>query len=92
LKNFLSNNITARILTVGIQLVTIFSENKVTNFSPKEKLNIVLFSMLGSDELVERWWRSPNYHWALSTPDDIWESSEDGKKQVIQYILGHAFG
>jgi hypothetical protein len=91
LKNFSSNNITAQILTVGIQLVTIFSENKVTNLSPKEKLNIVLFSMLGSDELVGQWWRSPNYHWALSTPDDVWESGEDGKKQVIQYILGHAF-
>lgn len=63
---------------------------KLTN--KREHLDKVLFAMLGSDELVVGWWSSPNYHFNLSTPNDIWYSGEDGQIEVSRYILSHAYG
>lgn len=57
----------------------------------QEKLNKVLFGMLGSDALVTRWWDSPNHHWNLKSPNQVWEESENGKVEVIRYILSHAY-
>ena len=58
--------------------------------SDKEKLNTVLFAMLGNDALVSRWWDSPNRHWDMQTPNKIWEESREGKIEVIRYILNQA--
>lgn len=55
-----------------------------------EKLNRILFSLLGSDELVKRWWDSPNYHFNLSTPNEIWNTDDEGKKRVVKYVLDAA--
>jgi hypothetical protein len=58
----------------------------------KEKLNDVLYSMLGSTTLVNRWWDGQNYHFNMSTPNEVWESSDEGKLEVAKYILSHAEG
>lgn len=62
------------------------------NLSPAEKLDIILFAMLGSKELVAKWWDSPNYHFKLSTPNEVWNASDDGKREVINYVLGQTSG
>lgn len=51
----------------------------------KLKLNKILFALLGSDELVSKWWNSPNKAFDLKTPYEMWET-DDGKKRVIEYI------
>lgn len=56
----------------------------------KEKLNKVLFALLGSDDLVTGWWDSPNRNWNMQTPNTIWEKSREGKVEVIRYILNQA--
>ncbi len=55
--------------------------------SVKEKLDVILFSMLGSKELVEKWWVSPNKAFDMHTPLTL---MEDKKHEVIDYVLGHA--
>lgn len=51
-----------------------------------EKLNKMLKALLGSDELVQRWWNSPNRAFDGETPDDLWNTSS-GRKRVYTYIL-----
>lgn len=50
----------------------------------KNRLNSLLFSLLGSDELVENWWDSPNKAFDMITPNEMMELNSD---YVIQYIL-----
>lgn len=57
-----------------------------------EKLNKVLFALLGRDELVKSWWDSPNYHFKLSTPNEVWNANDEGKRAVIRYVLGQVSG
>lgn len=51
----------------------------------KNKLNSLLFSFLGSEELVLQWWKSPNKAFDMMTPDEMLGLNSD---YVIQYILG----
>ena len=50
----------------------------------KNKLNSILFSLLGSDELVERWWESPNKAFDMMTPDEMLDLNPD---YVVKYLL-----
>jgi hypothetical protein len=52
----------------------------------KRKLNIMLFAMLGSDDLVNKWWESPNLAFENKTPDQVYEEDE---QQVIDYVLSY---
>jgi hypothetical protein len=52
----------------------------------KRKLNIMLFAMLGSDDLVNKWWESPNLAFESKTPNQMYEEDE---QQVIDYVLSY---
>lgn len=49
-----------------------------------EKLNIVLKALLGSEELVNRWWVSPNNHFYRKKPLDVYI---DSPEKVTSYVL-----
>lgn len=51
-------------------------------------LDRLLFQMLGSQELVELWWSSPNKAFDGDIPDDIFHS--DRRAEVISYIYKHS--
>jgi len=55
----------------------------------RAKLDQVLKAMLGSDELVRRWWTVPNRAVNNQTPLDVFDIKTD---TVVSYILGHASG
>jgi hypothetical protein len=42
--------------------------------------------MLGSDELVNKWWASPNLAFENKTPSEVFEINQ---KDVIDYVLSH---
>jgi hypothetical protein len=44
-------------------------------------------ALLGSEELVKRWWESPNYAFNLRTPNEVWNESKDSYKIVVKYVL-----
>lgn len=55
----------------------------------KHDLNVLLYQILGSEEVVSRWWHSPNRRWDNRTPYAVWCEQP---KQVQDYILGFACG
>ena len=50
----------------------------------KARINRLLEPLLGSDELVELWWVSPNRAFEQSTPQNIFDNDT---KKVLQYVL-----
>lgn len=52
----------------------------------KQTINIALKAMLGSDDLVTRWWTIPNKAFNNKKPDDVWEYDP---KAVASYVIGH---
>ena len=52
----------------------------------EEKANSILRALLGSDELVARWWASPNRAFDMETPDDLWHTNS-GRNRVYSYLL-----
>lgn len=49
-------------------------------------LFLALRAMLGSDELVEHWWDSPNLAFDNKTPSQLFEQDT---YPVIRYVLNH---
>jgi hypothetical protein len=51
----------------------------------KDRLDEILFSMLGSQELVTRWWATPNKAFDMQPP-------EAADLMIVKdYIIWHAF-
>ncbi len=55
----------------------------------KHELNDILYRLLGSEDLVSRWWHSPNKFWDNQTPYHVWTQDP---VQVERYIMGFALG
>jgi hypothetical protein len=53
----------------------------------KVSLNKYLYALIGRQELVEQWWDSPNRAFEGRTPNEVYLSGEDGRKQVAKYIF-----
>ena len=50
------------------------------------ELNIKLFSLLGSPELVHKWWFSPNKAFDNRTPKEVFVNDKDGPEKIENYI------
>lgn len=48
-------------------------------------INKYLFAMLGSTELVSKWWSSPNKNWNDATPISIYDQGR--QKEIMDYVL-----
>ncbi len=56
----------------------------------KQSLNEILLQVLGSKEMVERWWATPNKAFDMEIPDDLIHSNR--KNEVVKYILAQVSG
>ena len=56
-----------------------------------KQINGILFALLGSLELVQRWWLSPNVTFQLRCPQEVWDSGEEGKDEVEMYVMTHGY-
>jgi hypothetical protein len=54
-----------------------------------EKYNVILYSLLGSDELVRKWWASPNRAFGDISPIEMWDRDKD---RVKKYLLAQLSG
>lgn len=52
----------------------------------KQRLDGLLFAILGDETLVDRWWNSPNQAFANSKPLELFESAPE---QVRDYIFAY---
>lgn len=57
-------------------------EDKMT----KHELNDLLYQLLGSDDLVSRWWHSPNKHWNMETPYSVWTRNPEDVEKYITFF------
>jgi len=54
-----------------------------------DKYNRILHALLGSDELVQKWWESPNKAFDDMTPNEMWDRDKD---RVKNYLLAQLNG
>ena len=54
-----------------------------------DKYNRILHALLGSDELVQKWWSSPNKVFDDITPIEMWDRDKD---RVKNYLLAQLNG
>ena len=58
----------------------------------KKQLDAMLFAMIGSDELVHKWWVSPNKAFDDRFPKDVYYQDPQGRQEVSDYISAYASG
>ena len=54
-----------------------------------DKYNRILHALLGSNELVQKWWSSPNKAFDDMTPNEMWDRDKD---RVKNYLLAQLNG
>lgn len=54
-----------------------------------DKYNRILHALLGSNELVQKWWSSPNRAFGDITPIEMWDRDKD---RVKNYLLAQLNG
>lgn len=52
----------------------------------KQENDALLFAMLGRQDLVEKWWHSPNKGFDMAHPADV------DSKRVQEYLISKAYG
>lgn len=52
----------------------------------KHELNDLLYSLLGSEDLVSRWWHSPNKNWNGETPYSVWSRNPEDVEKYITFF------
>ena len=56
-----------------------------------KQINDVLRALFGSTELVQRWWLGPNINWQLKCPQEVWDSGEEGRDEIWNYVMSYGF-
>ena len=54
-----------------------------------DKYDRILYALLGSEELVQKWWVSPNKAFDEMTPIEMWNRDKD---RVKKYLLAQLSG
>jgi hypothetical protein len=47
----------------------------------------LLFERIGSYQLVNEWWNSPNRNLSMRKPIEVWNEDQDGPEQVYNIVL-----
>jgi hypothetical protein len=58
----------------------------------KRRLDAILYVILGSTDLVERWWHSPNTAFDNRLPKDVYYQDPQGRQEISDYISAYANG
>lgn len=56
-----------------------------------EHIDAMLFALLGSHELVKKWWLSPNKYFDMRTPKEVWDCDQGGDKEVFTYVMSFCY-
>lgn len=67
-------------------------KRQIENVIVKSDINRYLYAMIGSPQLVDGWWHSPNKAFDMKTPDEVYQENEDGRKRVYTYVLSCSDG
>ena len=53
----------------------------------KSNVNQYLYAMLAKSELVDLWWDKPNKAFDMKTPNEVYQTGSEGRKQVYDYVV-----
>lgn len=71
-------------------------KKQITNHIHRELQKVdcdnMLMALLGRQDLIDRWWDSPNMHFGMKLPIDVFNSGEDGQASVVSYVTEHCYG
>ena len=57
----------------------------------RKDVNDVLLALLGSEELVQRWWTGDNVAFGFVPPQSVWDQGESGQEEVAAYVFTHGY-
>jgi hypothetical protein len=57
----------------------------------RQEVNAILLALLGSEELVQRWWVGDNVAFEFRPPQQLWDESYDGQQEVANYVFTHGY-
>lgn len=52
----------------------------------KSDVNKYLYKILGNNFMVDSWWNTENFHFDLRTPEEVYQSGDQGRQQVYEYV------
>jgi hypothetical protein len=55
----------------------------------KDRCDVLIRALVGSDELAEMWWVTQNQAFEYKTPQELFDGAEAGR--VYDYLMHHAF-
>jgi hypothetical protein len=58
----------------------------------KQRLDAILYLLLGSTDLVHKWWISPNKAFDDMMPKDVYYQDPQGRQEISDYISAYADG
>jgi hypothetical protein len=58
----------------------------------KQRLDAILYLLLGSTDLVQKWWISPNKAFDDRMPKDVYYQDPQGRQEISDYISAYADG
>lgn len=56
----------------------------------KRTLDRILFGLLGRQELVDQWWVGANKAFDNKTPLEVYQSTEENRQKVVDYVMFYA--
>ena len=65
---------------------------QMTEPMTKQRLDAILYLLLGSTDLVHKWWNSPNTAFDDRFPKDVYYQDPNGRKEISDYISAYAMG
>ena len=54
----------------------------------KEKCDIMLLSLIG-EENIDVWWKSKNKAFQMLTPEEVFNTDDEGKMKVFDYLFSY---
>ena len=64
----------------------------MTDLMTKNRLDLLLYLLLGSTDLVQKWWVSPNKAFDDRMPKDVYYQDPNGRKEISDYISAYSSG
>ena len=65
---------------------------QMTEPMTKQRLDAILYLLLGSTDLVHKWWHSPNTAFDDRFPKDVYYQDPQGRQEISDYISAYADG
>ena len=77
-------------MTQPVNIVTNGRTIQMSEVLSKHRLDAILYIILGSDNLVHKWWHSPNTAFDDRFPKDVYYQDVNGRQDISDYIVAWA--